>query len=112
MAFSEERTAESARNHDSLPSPVSIRRRSWPVPITYVFVPKTFHYHRLCKRWATGLPWRVNCVILLLIAVKETTGCIPFLDCQPKYVSPRSSDAQLLQVLLTGLSWREYAIIC
>lgn len=53
VAFSEERIAESARNHDSLPSPVSTKRRSWPVPIMYVFVPGIAHYYRFCERWAT-----------------------------------------------------------
>lgn len=54
IAFSEKRIAESARSHDSLPSPVSIKRRSWPVPMTYVFVPGIAHYYRFCKRRATG----------------------------------------------------------
>lgn len=48
MAFSEERIAESARSHDSLPSPVSTNRRSWPVPTMYVFVPEIAHYYKIC----------------------------------------------------------------
>lgn len=43
VAFSDERMDESAPDHDSLPSPVSTKRRSWPVPIIYVFVPEIGH---------------------------------------------------------------------
>lgn len=53
VAFSEERMAESARDHDSLPSPVSTKRRSWPVPTMYVFVPEIAHYYRSCIKFVS-----------------------------------------------------------
>lgn len=56
VAFSEERTDESARDHDSLPSPVSIKRRSWPEPIMYVFVPEIGHscgFYVICVTGST-----------------------------------------------------------
>ena len=65
MAFSEERIAESSRSHDSLPSPVSTNRRSWPVPIMYVLVPEIAHYYKICKRCVTGftLESELCCII-------------------------------------------------
>lgn len=67
---------------------------------------------RFVKEVWLGLPWRVNCVVLSVDADKEMTGCIPFLGCHPKRVSPRSSDVQPRQALLCGLPWREYGIVC
>ena len=41
MADSEERTDERRLNHEGSPCPVSTRIREAPVPIRYVFVPKS-----------------------------------------------------------------------
>lgn len=70
------------------------------------------HYYGFSIKCVKGcLPWRVNCVTLSVGAFNAVKKGIPFLDCQPTHVSPRGSSVQLLQDLLTGLPWPDYAIV-